>query len=157
MVDKDHNDLLQEAIRRTLAGERHWRRGVDFHRHLDVTMQSICDSWLKHLIRVASAGATEIHAADVGGSAAEHESLLDTVEDEHSDQLKTLIAREQLARLRASFQDDVAVSEIIAGWEQGLTGPDIQTLAGLTKQEFESAVRRLRYALARKTESTSVH
>src|ERR1017187_8382982 len=42
-----HEDLLHEAIRRTLSGERRWRDGVEIFWHLYGCMRSIAWEWSK--------------------------------------------------------------------------------------------------------------
>ena len=42
---RDEDDLVSEAVTRTLYGSRSWRKGVDFTRHLAEAMRSIAWTW----------------------------------------------------------------------------------------------------------------
>lgn len=158
LTDRDEEDLLQEAVTRTVCGDRHWRRGIDFHRHLDMVMKSICNSWVKQRVRAgAAAEVAEVHLLDPDPEI-QSESPLDEATSLQPNPEEALTAKQELGELTSHFRDDTVVCEIIAGWAQGLSGPEIQELAGISKKEFEAGVRRLRYhVLSRPRGTHRVH
>lgn len=155
VAGKDYKDLEQNAIARTLSGDRQWRKGIDLIRHLDQTMRSICDSWRKSQRRAADAGAAEVTAADLIDDDSS-ESPVDLAPSAEPDQERSIAASQALRDIAGSFADDAQISNIIAGWQQGLKGPEIQEIADMSKKEFDGAVKRLRYKLTR-METKSVH
>ena len=51
LMPRDPDDLLQEAIKRTLAAKRTWREGITIFWHLHGAMRSIAWSWAKKATR----------------------------------------------------------------------------------------------------------
>lgn len=139
-------DLLHEAMTRTLLGVRSWPiEEVDFPRYLDQAMRSIVGSWRK-----SSSGETV--EADTLSGGSNRPSVLDQEADPRPDPEAVTAAVEelkeverQLDEMRSHFASDREASEILAGWGEDLTGPDIRELAGITKKEYEVAVKRIRY------------
>ncbi|MEM7349477.1 MAG: hypothetical protein AAF657_01640 [Acidobacteriota bacterium] len=141
---RDHEDLVAEALTRTLGGSRGWRKGIDFVYHLAQTMRSIAWTWFEQeAAQRTDAGSAERWDTAMLGtadSAAAAESLFDPEPDAEA----ACLAREQLAEIRRAFDDDNAASAILAGWAIGCKGPEIRQLHGLSPRAFQAAVRRIR-------------
>ena len=56
MSQDEAEDLLQEAIVKTLAGARQWNPKVDLVHHLTWAMHSIADGWSKKERRYSTSG-----------------------------------------------------------------------------------------------------
>lgn len=138
-------DLLQEAVMRTLEGKRRWRRGVDFIHHLDRTMKSIGHSWRKRHKSTASLDEERDTPSDLSESGVEPKQVW-LVRREVGPH-KVLSAKEALNVIGCAFRSDSAAAQVIDGWRMDLTGPEIQELSGMSKKEFDAAVRRIRYRL----------
>lgn len=125
------DDLLQEAIKRTLDGDRHWRKTVTFVKHLIETMRSIAS-----------------HAAE----AEDPKRGLDGVElrSQLPDGERVAAAAEQFRKIGEKFDGDDEVGLLLEGLKTGMTGPEIQRDLNLTETEFETIMIRLRRGVDRR-------
>ncbi|MEE8524082.1 MAG: hypothetical protein V3T72_09130 [Thermoanaerobaculia bacterium] len=163
-VGRDHEDLLSEAIARTLAGVRSWRRGVDFLHHLDQTMRSIASSWRKSIARREAAGGRKVRAAELPRrhrrslfpGAHRFSDTLEQIPSAEPDAETRLLAAESVERFAGHFAGDPAVSAVLAGWFEGLKGPEVQVRSGMTKKQFVAAVLRIR-RFAQREDTEYVH
>lgn len=154
-IGRDHDDLMSEAVARTLSGKRSWRREVDFVHHLDQTMRSIASSWRKSLARQAAAGGRQVRSSDLA-PADDGEESPDPIEEMASREAGVearLIGAQRVEAFESRFAGDLAASAVIAGWAKNLKGPEIQQRAGITKKQFEAAVLRIRRSAQRGGES----
>lgn len=136
-------DLLQEAIAKTYAGVRHWKKKkVTFVKHLIETMRSI-----------ASHAPDELKGAMVVAASAE-DALggLDGIAVSSSipDPRRMTSAREQLDEIWKTFQDDVEVIFVLEAMVEDKPGPEIQRELGITDTDYETIMRRLRRGLDQK-------
>lgn len=136
-LGRTHEDLLKEAMAATLAGDRRWkRRKVDLFTHLIGVMRSYSSHWSERERPVRYVAESELGPApDVGPTPD-----------------RVLEARQQIRRIEGFFADDAVVLRLIDGMRDGLTGPEIQVTAGLSKRDYESALKRMRRGLARMEE-----
>jgi hypothetical protein len=137
------DDLLQEAICRTIAGKRHWRKTVvTFEKHLIETMRSISD----HAHEELAGGSV------VPGTIEDDLGYLDGVllRSSRLDGEVSAAAKEQLEKIAAVFADDDEVCLVVDGLHAGLTGPDIQADLGITQNQYETIMTRLRRGLDRR-------
>jgi hypothetical protein len=137
------DDLLQEAICRTVAGARHWRKTVvTFEKHVIETMRSISDHAHDEL-----AGASV-----VPGTIEDDRGYLDgaPLRSTGMDAETSSAAKEQLEKIAVIFADDDEVTLVIEGLAGGLTGPDIQADLKITQNHYETIMTRLRRGLDRK-------
>jgi hypothetical protein len=135
-------DLLQEAICRTIAGARHWRKTVvTFEKHLIETMRSISDHAHDEL-----AGASV-----VPGTIEDDRGYLDGVPLRSAglDGEWSAAAKEQLEKIAVIFANDDEVNLVVEGLAAGLTGPDIQADLKITQNDYETIMTRLRRGLDR--------
>ena len=137
-------DLLQEAITRTLSGERSWKKGISFVFHLDEAMRSICSSWRKSATRAERYGASELPASARLGLMDENDTVLEQAPSHEADLEDELGAKQEVERITNQFADDKIASEVLAGWKMELDGPEIQELSGISEKEYRAAVRRIR-------------
>lgn len=136
---RSDEDLLQEAIARTLSGQRSWQRAIAFAEHLKAVMRSISHSWLKTALR-------EAEWPDVLRECEEGE-VLSVVESSPSGNPgaeRILSACEAVEEIRSLFEDDRVVLDIIDGLSAEMKGPEIREILDLSEEDFRAAIRRLR-------------
>ncbi len=139
-------DVMHEAIRRTLEGPRHWYRAKvpDFDHYLVGVIKSITSQ--RRGQRFSSdyeyPEAELIVQSPEGG---EKNPLADTPTDDPNPE-EISAAKEALDRVLAMFEGEEHNLHllIIDGWREGLTGPEIQEILGITQKEFETAARYIR-------------
>lgn len=132
-------DLLQEAIERTLDGRRTWKKSVSFHTHLFMVMKSIASAW------------------DEEGDQAVPFSSLEQVDEEgevrgphlHAsttdpDPERAAASREQVALISEHFKDDVVPSLVITAILDGHLISELPGLLGISKNEGEAAWKKIR-------------
>lgn len=140
-------DLLQEAIVRTLDGRRTWNRSaVDFIGHLIGVMRSIASEWVESL-EAERHEEPLLESELVGnpdGTAVNpfQSAILPAPGFE-----KTLEAKDSVSAIRDFFRDDPEVLEIMEGLAAELKGPEICEILGITRTAYETVMRRLRRGL----------
>ena len=131
-------DLFQEALKRTLSGERQWDRKIRFDVHLIGVIRSI-----------ASHARERVSAVQVSWN-----PVARNEEGEDADGLATLSSNEAsperiaatgrfLAQLRERFEHDLDVQLVLDGLREGWTREEYNH-HGLTKERHEAAMKRLR-------------
>ena len=127
-------DLLSEAVVRTLTGQRRWRKTqVSVIKHLDRTMESISSPWLERGMKygeVLENLKTMQQAERAPGS---------TIE-------KQLMAREQLAAMAELFRDDPEAWRLLQQKAEGKTAPEIRKALGISTTGYETISKRIRRA-----------
>jgi DNA-directed RNA polymerase specialized sigma24 family protein len=99
------DDLLQEAMVRTLQGTRRWRRSVTIIKHLIRTMESI--SWEAYRARSARTHAwSEDTVDEIDPGDRPDDSSQSTVVD-------VVLAREELAQIESRFENDREALEVL--------------------------------------------
>jgi DNA-directed RNA polymerase specialized sigma24 family protein len=148
----DGNDILQEAIARTLNGIRKWRRGVSFLGHLFGTMRSIASHAAEELkggVVAPGDDPDEDGDAFTPPDAVEFAARFPKAE-------RIAEAHEKLQALYDHFRDDERVLLILEGLETEMSGPEIQRALGISQTEYETAMKRLRRWAAREKEQEPV-
>jgi hypothetical protein len=131
--DKNYEDLLKEAMTATLTGTRRWKKNnINFITHLLGAIRSISSHW------------REQATPDVYGES--EYSLQNTVSELPSVE-RVFSAKERLARIYKRFEKDPDVLRVISGMKDGMSGMQSQAAFGLSKNDYESALRRLRRGL----------
>lgn len=155
--------LLNEALTRTLEGKRNWRKSaVDFVGHLIATMRSISSHWAdesktdKENLHI---GQDSIDSSDEEiahrKELLESEVLKETAEGEllspinmaaslDPDQERIIAAKQLLERIQKLFSDDRQVLDVMDGLSCEMTGVEIQGVTGMTLNEYDAAIKRLR-------------
>jgi DNA-directed RNA polymerase specialized sigma24 family protein len=116
----DHEDLLQEAMCRVLAGARVWPRHVAALPFLWGVVRSIAWEWKTEFVE------RDADATDFDGEERRAIASLDVV------------------RVLALFDDDPVAQIIVRGMMEGLRGQELQKLSGLDKTEYESKRTKIR-------------
>jgi DNA-directed RNA polymerase specialized sigma24 family protein len=136
------DDLMQEAIIRTIKGDRRWRKSVRFVTHLTKTIRSIAGHAPDEL-----RGGTILPATseDVGGRL-DGVALATGLPDPE----RAAAASEQLGRIVDRFNKDAEVLLVLERLAGGMPGPEIQAALGITQTEYETIMTRLRRGVDRR-------
>lgn len=140
-------DLLGEALLRTLIGAeasekgRHWNREVDFARHLAGAMQSISSSWKRQFKDKETHLISELVIHDAEGQ--EH-SPLDNVASGYAPADQRLIEKNEEDRILAKFRDDPDATHVLHGLLDGLKKNEIMSRYGLDEKQYAASVKRIR-------------
>jgi DNA-directed RNA polymerase specialized sigma24 family protein len=151
---RSHEDLLQEAMERTLERRRIWyREQVEFVPFLVGVTWSIASEWAGHRERnprspeyaaVESQITREDDEGNLVSPFAELDDARPTVEETMID---TETAAERAALLDAikeHFAEDENASLVLMAWEDGMDGPAIQKDFGFSETIYRSTVRRIK-------------
>ncbi len=149
-------DLLHEAVLRLLQGTRKWRpEKVDLVGLLGGTMESIA-SGLQKSAKRGEKPALECDLIVRDADGGDLPSPLQTAADFRPDPERSLIMREaqtqeQLLReIEELFVSDPLPSLILSEWKRGTKGPEIMSVMGLTRQQYDTAVRRIYRAVEKR-------
>jgi hypothetical protein len=136
------DDLLQEAIKRTLGRARRWRKKVPFVMHLSKTIRSISShapDELKDGVVLPAAGRED------------SDGRLDGVAlvSQLGDPERAAAVLEQFAKIEKKFTDDPEVALVVEGLASGMKGPEIQRDLQITETQYETIMTRLRRGVDR--------
>lgn len=123
-------NIFDEAINKVLAGDRRMPKGEDLMFCLKNAMRSIANNYRKKEERMLM-----LLRNDDGRHLTPEEVL---VCEENEKQRKSLYDD-----LWDKFSDDENVMEIFLGWENGLKGRDLREFYGMTKTEYDSALKKI--------------
>ncbi|MCP3960702.1 MAG: hypothetical protein GY719_22895 [bacterium] len=136
---------------RTVSGRRSWKVGVDFVHHLRMVAKSILDGWRKSAERRATAGAAEVRESelpetevDPSVEEAEPSSPLRDAPSPEPGVERVIVGMEGWRAWEAHFAGDERATAVLSGIFHGMTGPGIQERYGMTKKQYQAAVRRVR-------------
>lgn len=132
-----HEDLLQEAISRTLSGERRWHEGVAFYWHLHEAMRSIAWNWHKKQDERLVLESQSEESSSGAGLLAETGGTTDSPE-------RQLDADLMLERIIETCAADPIVLALVKGKLQGKTGRELREELNLDEKDFNAAAQRLR-------------
>lgn len=152
----DAKDMLQEAILRVLEGTRHWNpKKVDFVGFLAGTMLSIQSSWRKQ----AKRGELPILEADLPATNSDGKAMPNALQQAADHRLNpeqqliesAALTQEQLfQQLEELFSEDSLAALIFSERRRGTNGPEIMKAMGLTRQDYDTAVRRMGRAILKR-------
>jgi CheY-like chemotaxis protein len=143
-------DLLAEALVRTLLGTedtrqgRHWNKNFDFVMHLTGAMRSISSSWKRQFPEKEAYLISELSPHDVEG---EEQSRLDDVASGYVAADQLLIERDEEDRVIAMFKDDLEAAQVFQALLNGLKKNEIVSIYGLNEKKYVAAVKRIRVKL----------
>lgn len=142
-ADRDHEDLLSEALTRTLSGSRRWKRGVDFVRHLGETLRSVAWTWRERQEVRTRAGLSrsDESAAPADGDVDEHPDVFGRPAP---DVEGALLAEERVLLIRRHFAGDRGALAVMDAWADGYKAREVRQLTGLSDREYDAAARRIR-------------
>ncbi|MCI0724302.1 MAG: hypothetical protein L0338_35865 [Acidobacteria bacterium] len=145
-ASRDHEDLLQEAMKATLNGDRRWNRQKvpDFYVHLLGVMRSSANHWLEQAQREPVSTEADVLVTQPNG---ETQSPLELAPSCSPDAERTLAAKQRLDEIDRIFGEDALVSLIIAGLREGRNGPEIQALLDVSQNDYDAALKRMRRRL----------
>lgn len=147
---RDWEDLLEEALYRTLVGAedtqagRHWNKKVPFEQHLRGAISSIANVWKRQCKEKSTYLASELLIHDVEGQ--EH-SPVDNVPSGHVLADQRLIEKGEEDRVFAVFKHDPEATQVLQGFMDGLKKNEIMLRYRLEEKKYAAAVRRIRVKL----------
>ena len=147
---RDWEDLLEEALYRTLIGARdtqngrHWNRKVPFVQHLAGAIKSIASVWKRQFRENDTYLVSELAMCDAEGQ--EH-SPIDNVPSSCVPADRRLIEKSDEERMFALLGDDVGARQVLRGIIDGLKKSDIKLAYGLDEKKYLAATRRIRVKL----------
>ena len=121
----DADDLLHEAIVKTLDGTRRWNKRVSIVKHLDRVMESDAGHARRRAGRTKS---LEEHEAEIADEAA----------------LSQQLAKEQLADVLPLVANDEQALEVLRLRGDGYSASEIRAGLGLSETEYDTVGRRIR-------------
>ena len=127
-------DLLHDAVVKTLDGRRRWNREVSILKHLDRVMESDAG----HLVEQRVARGTG-HLPENHSEPAAHDP----------DPEGRLQGHDELDDLVALFCDDQTALDILRLKRDGYSASEIQSELGMGKTQYETATKRIRRRLAK--------
>lgn len=147
---KDWEDLLAEALHRTLIGTedrqrgRHWNRNVSFVQHLAGAMSSIANLWKRQFKEKNTYSISDLSISAPDGK--EHSPFNDV----HSRDVpadESLIRRSEEDRVYLLLKDSPDASQVFRGLADGLKKNEIIARYGLGEKRYAAAVRQIRVRL----------
>jgi hypothetical protein len=152
----DPKDILQEATLRLLQEKRHWKsQKIDFVGLLAGIIVSIESGWRKRGKR----GETPILETDLPTTNSDGETVptvLQQAADPRSNPEQQIIDSEALTQeqlfqqIEALFSEDPLAALIFSEWQRGTKGPEIMKALDLTRQDYDTAVRRMDRAIEKR-------
>jgi hypothetical protein len=157
-LGRNFEDLLQEAVTATLAGNRHWNKSsCEFTAHLAWAMRSISSNWRRKFDEEEAYLESEVVQTTPEGK--ESNPVHDAASGPH-DGRRVAAARAHVEHIEKLVSDSgrALASLIIDGWREGLSGPEIMETLGISRTEFETELKWLRRtARADRGKGGSVH
>lgn len=136
-------EILSEAIRRTLDCDRKWRkRKVSIVKHLDRVMESLSSHILEK--RMTEVRGRKTLKSQIERARQERPYLDSGVENE-------LIARQQLEMIGTLFADDEIALQVLRGRAQEKTAAEMRAELGLSETEYASVTKRILRKFVRHT------
>lgn len=147
---RDWEDLLGEALHRTLIGAediqngRHWNRNVLFVQHLAGTMKSIASLWKRQFREQETYSVSELTIYDAEGQG---HSPLDNVRSLLASADQRLMEKDEEDRILAMFSNDPEATLVLNGWMDGLNKHEIMARGGLEAKKYAATRKRIRLRL----------
>jgi DNA-directed RNA polymerase specialized sigma24 family protein len=138
---RDHDDLLQEAIKSTVSGERPWRNKVPFFIHIRGCIRSISDGWLQKQ-SVDEFPETAVNDDDRRERSLDARFFSKALNQEDWDD--QLDAKLFLKEVYEAFPVCTPERTFIDLWEQGYKPHEILTKLGISESAYKATVQRLR-------------
>jgi DNA-directed RNA polymerase specialized sigma24 family protein len=151
---RTHEDLLQEAMTRTLESQRHWYPdNVAFVPYLIGVLWSIASEWAGHRERnpdspeYAAVESQMIKEDEEGNPLSPFDALKNSGlnVEEQMVEAETEAERQVLVgAIEERFVHDENASYVLMGWEEGMDGPVIQKEFGFSETLYRAIVRRIK-------------
>jgi DNA-directed RNA polymerase specialized sigma24 family protein len=137
------DDLLQEALTRTISGARRHPEGVTMVAFVAGIMRSLkAEHWRRVLRQSGQRGVLPVERI---GNGSREVDLCDPAPGPE----RSLCAQQELSAIERLFAGDLVVLKIVAGLGQGLSAEQIRVAIRISKTEYDSARRRMRRTLLR--------
>lgn len=140
-------DLLQEALTRSLQpGGKRWPKNISFVNHLIAAVRNIAGHLVRdgHGARLTSLDPPDASEADGDGVSHEWDRPTEIPGAE-----RIAVARARLQKIEKRFENDDRVLLVMEGLATEMTGPEIKADLGITQNELETAMTRLRRGAAK--------
>jgi len=151
---RTHEDLLQEAMTRTLGGQRHWYpETVGFVPFLIGAVWSIASEWAGHRKRnpdspeYAAPESQLTKEDEEGNPTSPFDGLAACALNSEEQMVEAEIEAEQQALVGAieqHFAEDENASYVLMGWQDGMDGPAIMEACGFSETTYRAIVRRIK-------------
>lgn len=138
--DRGADDLLHEAIARTLSSERRWEPSrVPFEQHLYGAMKSIANHWWEEcwVTRVDPEAALTFETSDGN----EKSMLVDVSVGQNPEE--ELAAKQQIVAIENILHGDYEASLLFESLRYDHNGPEIRENLGWSQNEYETIQRRM--------------
>lgn len=126
----ESDDLLQEAIVRTLTGTRKWKKGISLLKHLDRTMESISSYYIEKQSK-----SPRIDSLSDNNEQLQAPIPAPSVSIEVTDKIESV--------LRLFKNDEIALKYLQLKGE-GLQPSDIQSKLNINNTQYDTITRRIR-------------
>ena len=138
-------DLLQEAVVRTLDGARLWPMDVGLVVFLRETMRSIAsEHWRRRRVDPIIQGPPLRDPPDKVEA-----TVLDSVVDPTTDPERDAAAAETLAQIERAFEGDLEALHVLWGMALGKSPSEIQDEGQMDARRYATTQRRIRRTLAK--------
>lgn len=127
-------DLLQDALVKTLDGRRTWNREVSILKHLDRVMESDAGHVAER--QAAQAASTMVESTDQRASSA-------------SDPSDRLVVRQELDDCLSLFDGDVDALKVLHLKGEGLSASEIRQELGISRTDYDTVTKRIRRRIAK--------
>jgi hypothetical protein len=149
-------DLLNDAVLRLLNEKRRWKpKRVDLVGQLAGIITSIESDWLKRGKRgEVPVLETDLRRDDPDG--AEIPTALELAPAPQLDPEQAALGSEELTQeqllhqIEELFNPDPLASLVFSEWRRGTAGPEIMKVLDLTRQQYDTAVRRMDRAIQKR-------
>lgn len=148
-LGRDNKDLLHDALLSTLsgtesetAGRRWYKNRVDFVGHLLGAMRSIASHWKEAFDEKEAHLESEVSVETEDG---EILSPIERTQSTAPSQERIFFAKEVLGQVYKLFQNDDLAALVIEGIRENWTGPETMDRLEIPKDEYEAAIKRIRY------------
>ena len=136
-------DLLNEAVTRSLAGARVWPLDVPFIAFMAQTIRSIASEERRRIEHEQTSAEADLQSGEDDNQPITDMAINDITPE------RQVVARRTLKAIEDLFQYDREAEAILRGFAEGATPEQIQVSAALTPTQYASAQRRIRRQLAR--------
>lgn len=140
----DAEDLLSEAVTRTLEGDRKWNKtAVDMVGHLIGVMKSLSSHMAESVgtRKISTYLESEVTQVTDEGEVV---SPLEQYPSSRPGPDRILEVHQRVDLIEQAFKEDKEVSQVIEAVREEFSGPEIQELLGISKTEYETRMKRLR-------------
>jgi hypothetical protein len=141
-LGRNFEDLFQEAITSTLAGNRHWNKDhYDFFRYLLSVISSISSNWYRKFDESEPDLESEVINTNTNGI---ESNPLYNFALPSQDGRRVVAVRDYIKHIETLVSCRPLASLIVDGLREGMTGPDIKESLGISQKEFETEMKWLR-------------